>query len=38
MKRQKTAEERRHELLIGKIILIVFIAMFLYAAIDTALK
>ena len=36
--KNKTPKERRQELIIGKIMLIVFIAMFLYAAIDTALK
>jgi len=33
MKRQKTKEERRQELMIGKVMLIMFIAMFFYASI-----
>jgi len=38
MKREKTPKERRQELIIGKVMLAIFIAMLLYAAINTALQ
>ena len=38
MKRQKTQEERRQELMIGKVMLIMFIAMFFYASIATIIS
>lgn len=37
MKRKKTPEERRQELIIGRWMLAIFILMFLYAAVETIL-